>query len=53
MDCQLILDPGVVIDYMTKYVTNSDLFSNKVCTSLIKELFDKPVIEEGWSLQSF
>ena len=52
MDWQLILDPGMVIDYMTKYVTKSDMSSNKACTSLMKSLFDKTVTEEGRSVQS-
>ena len=49
---QLILDPRMVIDYMTKYVTKSDLSSNKACTSLMKTLFDRTVTEKGRSVQS-
>ena len=53
MDWQLILDPGMVIDYMTKYVTKNDMSSNAACGRLMKSLFHKTVQTEGRSVQSF
>ena len=53
MDFQLILDPGMVIDYMSKYVTKSDFSTNAACARLMKSLFDKTVTEEGRTTQSY
>ena len=51
MDWQIILDPVMAIDYMTKYVKNSDMTSNAACGRLRKSLFHKTVQTERRSVQ--
>ena len=53
MDWQLIIDPGMVLQYMSKYVTKSDNSQSKHSLRLIRNLFDKTVTNEGRSSQAF
>ena len=53
MDWQLIIDPGMVLDYMAKYVTKSDNAQTKGSHRMIRNLFTKTVQEEGRSTQAF
>ena len=53
MDWQLIIDPGMVLQYMAKYVTKSDNSQSKNSHRMIRNLFDKTVTDEGRSTQAF
>ena len=52
MDLQLILDPGMVIDYTKKYVTKSETSNNRECVRLMKYIFHKTVESKGRSVQT-
>ena len=53
IDWQLVLDPGLVIDYMTKYVTKSELATTKTAARLMRSIFTRTVTDDGMSVQSF
>jgi len=53
MDFQLILDPGMVVDYMTKYVTKADSSHGPQVARALKAIFTKTVREEGRTTQTF
>ena len=52
IDVQLILDPGMVIGYMTKYVTKSELSKSSTINRLMKTIFHE-TMEQGKSTQTF
>ena len=52
MDWQPILDPGMVIDYMTKYVTKSKLSTTALLNKLVKTVYSDN-LAQGRSAQSF
>ena len=49
----MVLDPGVVFGYMTKYATKSDSATTKTAARLMGTLFTRTVTDEGRSVQSF
>ncbi len=49
----MVLDPGIVIEYMTKYVTKSESMTTKTAARLMASLFTRTVTNEGRSVQSF
>jgi len=53
IDWQLVLDPGLVIDYMTKYVTKSELATTKTAARLIHSILTRTVTDDGMYVQSF
>ena len=53
MDWQLILDSGMVIEYMTKYVTKSDFSISSSCNRFMKRLYTQTVESEGRSVHTF
>ena len=56
MDWQLIINPGMVLQYMAKYVkyvTKSDNSQSKNNHCIIRNLFDKTVTDKGHSTQAF
>ena len=53
MDFQLITDAGMVVKYMTKYVTKSEGHLKGAVSRLVKKIFSNVVVEQGRSVQSF
>ena len=53
MDWQLILDSGLVIEYMTKYVTKSDFSTSYACNRFMRNLFTQTVEQEGRNVHCF
>ena len=51
-DFQPVLDPGMVIDYMTKYVTKSELQHSSSMHRLFKSVFSDVVGRDGKSARS-
>ena len=43
MNRRITIDPGMVIDYMKKYVTKSEMSNNRACGRLIKSILHKTV----------
>jgi len=53
MDFQLITDAGMVIKYMTKYVTKAGGHLKGQVSKLMKKIFYESVVQGGSSVQSF
>ena len=49
----MVLDPGIVIEYMTKYITKSESMTTRTAARLMSSLFTRTVTNEGLSVQSF
>lgn len=52
MDWQLVLDKGMVTEYMTKYVTKSDFSTDAGLQRLMKSVYRQTVTEQGRSSQA-
>ena len=53
MDWQLVLDLGLVLNYMTKYVTKSDMSNNRAVHQLVKSVYRDTVTRQGRSTATF
>ena len=53
MDWQLVLDLGLVLNYMTKYVTKSDMANNRAVHQLVKSVYRDTVTLQGRSTATF